>query len=319
MQVEATESAVNSASPDVTPPVETPAPDPQTPVEEGPDGDPPPAAAEGDNTEEKQPDTKQDEDFSRRFAALTRRERDLLARESQIKQKEQEVGSSSELRDKLKNSPLEVLEQHGWTFKDLADVVLRDGKLPPEREQQNVVQALQDEINSLKERLDGRDQQEVQSKEQKAVETFKENISAHIKDNVDKFDLINVNGDEAIEMVYDVIDAHFQNTFDQSTGQGDILDISVAAEHVERHLEEQASKLFKARKFADRLRPLDDKGEPQETPEAPPAKTPPSPTLTQRTTTSATPVSQGEYYMSDEESKRKAAEFLKERLASANG
>lgn len=287
--------------------------DPNAPAgNEDPVDNQPPAEPEKEAEGDPDAEAKQrEEDFSRRFAALTRKEREFLARERQVKELESKYGSAEQALKNIKENPMEALQAAGWTFKELAEFVVNDNKLPEGKAQQTHVEKLEAKIAALEEKLTGREKQELEAQQQQYVDDFKGKIKSEVEGNLDKYDLINVNGQEAIDMVYDVIENHYQNTFDEQLGQGEILDINKAAQAVEDHLRQQAERFLQARSFADRLRPQE-KGEPQESTEADQAKPQPSPTLTNRQTASAAPPTQGEHFLSDEESKKAAAKFLQE-------
>lgn len=307
-------SAIESAVDATNPPVETPAAiepvDPATPAEGvEPEGVETPEEPQTNEAEERL--KAQEEDFSRRFAALTRRERDFLARESEVKKEREELSSVREKLDNIKKDPMGVLALGGWDMQSLADFVLNNNQVPADKAANDRIAQLEAQINELKE---GREKEQLTAKEQQEQEQiaqFKTNIKTEVESNLDKFELINVN--EAFDMVYDVIESHFQQTFDETTGQGQILDIKVAAEAVEKHLEEQADTFFKAKKFASRLRPQEP--EPQEPIGEPTDKPQSAPTLTHRQTASVTAPQQPEQYMSDEESKAAAARFLEKQWA----
>ena len=81
---------------------------------------------------------------------------------------------------------------------------------------------------------------EAQNKETRAVEDFKTNIESHIQENLAEYELVNAN--EASDLVYDVIEQHFNET-------ERVLDIKDAAEAVESYLMEEAEKFMKLNKI----------------------------------------------------------------------
>lgn len=291
---------------------ETPPADVLPPNEDPVDNQPDPEAEPDPKPEDDAEARKREEDFSRRFAALTRKEREFLARERQIKERDAQIAEAEAKLKQLKENPMEALQAAGWTFKELAEFVVNNNQLPEGKKQQTQVQQLEDKIKQLEEKLTGREKQELEAQQQKYVDDFKGQIKAEVEGNLDKYDLINVNGQEAIDMVYDVIENHYSNTFDEQTGQGEILDIEKAAAAVEDHLKQQAERFLQARSFADRLRPQGQETPPEPTAESE-AKPQPSPTLTnQQTSSASSPKTQGEHFLSDEESKKAAAKFLEQ-------
>ena len=289
------------------------APPPNEDPVDNPPAEPEGTEPEGDSDPDKEAEARQrEEDFSRRFAALTRKEREFMARERQIKERDSQLADVEAKLKQLKENPMEALQAAGWNFKELAEFVVNNNQLPEGKKQQTQVQQLEDKIKQLEEKLTGREKQELDAQQQKYVDDFKGQIKAEVEGNLDKYDLINVNGQEAIDMVYDVIKNHYTNTFDEQLGQGEILDIEKAAAAVEDHLKQQAERFLQARSFADRLRPQGQETPPEPTAESE-AKPQPSPTLTnQQTSSASSPKSQGEHFLSDEESKQAAAKFLEQ-------
>lgn len=257
---------------------------------------------------------KKEDDFARRFAALTRKEREFLARERAFKEQASRADEVAKKIENMKNNPLAALEEAGWKFKDLADFVLNNNEIPAERKTNNTIEELREQVKSLTERLDEDKKSKVQQEHDRQINEFKQQIKSEVSGDLDKYELINVN--EAHELVYDVIESHFQQTMDPETGQGQILDIHQAAEQVEKHLEEQlelqAQRFKSSKKFSAYFKPSASENAP-ETNGAPPTKIQSSPTLSNRQT-GATPPSQVEHYLSDEESKAAAARFLEESL-----
>ena len=118
-------------------------------------------------------------------------------------------------------------------------------------------------------------------------------IDYFVKNNKDSYEFVAHN--EAKEVVYDVIEEHYNET-------GRILDIKDAVNAVESYLEEEAEKLFQLNKIKSRF-------EPNRTPE------PQEPPRQSQTTLSNAHSAQAQERvarsLSDEESKREIAKMLR--------
>ena len=107
-----------------TPASEAPATESQTP---GVESNPAPEAAAP---------TPEETDFSERFAALSRKEKYLRDQEERIKASAAEGQSLQALMEKLKSSPLAVLEEQGISLDDILAASLGEDKPAPTVEEQ---------------------------------------------------------------------------------------------------------------------------------------------------------------------------------------
>jgi len=259
-----------------------------------------------------------DNDFSRQFAALTRKdkehresvkawqdEKQLMEvelqqlRGAQVSQEPEKEALPLEYR--IKRNPIKVLEEMGLDFETLSKLVLNDGKLNSTM-QRNVMaddikSDYESQINELKARLDTRDEKENESSVNNAVTSFNNEITEFINNNPEEYELIK--STEAMDLVYNTIEQHFQETDTNNDGNGVILSIEDAAKAVEDHLGAEAEKLFTTKKYADRLKTA---LKPEPTRQAP---------ITLSNDHAATSSSVADPTLSNEESKLAAAQMLR--------
>lgn len=258
-----------------------------------------------ENSEEPKVEKKEETRISARFAALARREKQLLEREKAIKDYEVKSKSLSKAIENIKKDPMSALQEVGLTFEELAQAYLNgqnpDYEPTPEEKIKQIEERLAQREQQEKEAVE-RAEQEKLEKEQKRIEesisNYKANLKRQIDNEGDKYELIRAN--EAYDMVYDVIETYYKDN-------QQVLEPAVAMEHVEQYLEEQARKLLNLKKFA-----------PKSTEQAEEVKdnspdvrvSTPSPTLTNKqfTATTATAKPEG---LSREESLRRAAALIK--------
>lgn len=213
-----------------------------------------------------------DEKISSRLEMLIRREQQALARERIAKAAEQE---SARLRSELesereriskfnsiKNNPKLALEELGLTYDELTKAILSDGELPPEVE----LKKIRGEIDNLKQsREEERKQAQAaevaraEAMEAKAVSDFKVEINSYVKENPDRYELINF--DERFDEVYELIDAHYARTLqesireleskgeDTSQAQGKVMKIAEAADKIEAYYEKREQEKRKLAKL----------------------------------------------------------------------
>lgn len=192
------------------------------------------------------------DNFDRKFAALSRKERDIRARESELADLEERFQSMEEepeipLEQRLRSNPLKVLEELGLGYETLTDLALNDGKLTPDMQMQLIRDELeadyQSKFQDLEQRLEERDEREQDERYDSILSGFMEEIQNHVS-NDDNYELIQAN--DASDVVYEVMEEHYNQS-------GNILSIDEAAEAVESYLEEEAEKLLNLQKVRSRL------------------------------------------------------------------
>lgn len=205
----------------------------------------------------------QKDEFSSKFAALSRREKELRNRERQIEQKIAEFEARMEqlsapkeepkqpevpLDYKFKRDPLKTLEELGYSYEDLTNMVLNDGKMSVEMQMKLMREEIEKDYRSkyeqIEQKLLEKEKAEEEAKYTSTIENFKREIADYVTSN-EAYELIQAN--DAFDLVYDVIEQYYQEN-------GRILETSEAADQVEQYLEEEAQRLFeKSSKLKSRL------------------------------------------------------------------
>ena len=268
------------------------------------------ASEEVEQSLEEARESEKSDDFSRKFAALSRREKEIRAKEAEydkrIAELEERLGSFGKkpepepelpIEYRLKKDPLRALEDMGLSYDKLTELALNDGKLTPEMQMRLMREELEGDYKKKFEDLENRLLEKEKSDEQRRYDDiqrgFQNEIEDFVESNADKYELIQAN--EANDIIYDVIEEHYNDT-------GRILDIEEAAEAVENYLEEEAEKIFKLGKFRSKFG-IENDFEQEE-----------SPRQSQVTLSNAMSAQANERVgrkLSDEESKALAAKMLK--------
>jgi hypothetical protein len=195
------------------------------------------SAVEAPAATPKAPEPKGSE-FASKFAALSRKERDIQKRDAELKLREEGLKGKSidDLRAKAKTSKREVLRDLGINYSELTDEILTDGQDTPEKKLTRVEQKLKE--------LEDKDAQQKVA-EQKAAETAAENaykskISEYVTSNPEACELIK--GSETETLVFQVVEEYHSKT-------GRILSVEEACAEVEKYLESTLTKLSKLKKF----------------------------------------------------------------------
>ncbi len=216
---------------------------------------------DGNNLQE--PETQEEESaetdqFSSKFAALSRKEKSLRDKEKQFEQRMQEFeekmaqfqapaqpeipAEPEHVPADIRRNPIKALEEAGYTYEDLTNMILSDGKLTPERQMELLKEELQNDYKAKYEEINNKliekEEKEVQRNYDETLNNFKSEINEFVNSSED-FDYIQAN--EAQDLVFDVIDEYYQEN-------NEILDIQTAAMQVEQYLEEESMKLFEKSK-----------------------------------------------------------------------
>lgn len=239
---------------------------------------------------------KEDPEFAKRFAALAKKERDVLAQADRIKADLEHVSDYRRKAELAKTDPIKFIEEHGLKFNDLVDFQLNHGKFTPEQQ----FAKMQARIDELVSERDQEKQTHKQIEEQKNVDTFKGEQKKYLQGKEEIYELLNKY--DASDMVYDIRNAHYVET-SKNGGEGEILDVDKVAADVEKYLEDQLEKATSTKKFKSRYASTKDKVEVKE--EGTQTKDVPTPS-------SPSPVKVEKYYLDDDESKERAAKILED-------
>ena len=198
----------------------------------------------------------QDSEFDRKFAALSRKEKALRDRELELEKKYGNKEKEIPLERRIRSNPLKALEELGLDYDKLTELALNDGRLTPDMQMKLMREELEndfkDKFNSLEERLNAKEKMEEEAKYDAVKQGFVGEINSFINENKSDFEYVAHN--DATDVVYDVIEEHYNET-------GRILDIKEAVEAVESYLEEEAEKLLNLGKVKNRLNSIRDEYE----------------------------------------------------------
>ena len=204
-------------------------------------------------------DSNQDQ-FASKFAALSRKEKALRERESEydsrFEEMEKQLAEYEQSNQEpeidwehmLRNDPLRALEEAGLGYDKLTELALNDGRLTPDMQMKAMREELESDyqrkFEELEERLNVKEESEVESYYDSVQENFQDEIVGLVHSDPERFELVQAS--EADGLIYDVIEEHYNET-------GRVLEIEEAADAVESYLEEEAGKLMRLRKVGGRF------------------------------------------------------------------
>jgi hypothetical protein len=197
---------------------------------------------------------------SSRFAALARREKSFRDEQAKVSQRQQEFDAREKaLQDRearlqsAKRRPLDLLKEHGFQYNDALQDFMGgykepeldpvDAKLKPLKDKWDKfepnLEALKSEIQGLKSELTMKAQQENYNQAMSEIRS--------VAADVEKYELINVIGDDAIDLIRDTVVEYFSR-------HQKMLDYAEAAEIVEKHYEDEyLNRFVTTKKLKSRL------------------------------------------------------------------
>lgn len=207
----------------------------------------------------------EDVDFTRRFQALSRKEKQVLERERQYKQTVEdpsfkEFQQWKELKADPRRNATKLVELTGASlsdfYSDLTGLVLNDGKPTVEQE----LKSLRDQIDADKKAKADREVAEAASRDQALIQQYQQNIIQVAEKNPDEFELMHAySEDGSYQLALQVAIDYFQRT------KGQILDPKKACEAVENYYLEKTKKLHTLKKLGFKEPTTETEGAPEKT------------------------------------------------------
>lgn len=192
--------------------------------------------------------------LSPQLAALNKMKREvqlakqgLVAKETELAEREKALSGNSDVIARLKASPLSVLQEHGVSYDQLTEAILNEPNYNPE------IDALKKELKELREGVDKSFQTREEAQEQAALTEMLYEAESLAKEG-DTFEMIRA--ENAFEDVLRLIHTTYKQT-------GRVLDVSEAMDKVETKLLAKAEKLASLNKVRNRLQaPLTPQAQP---------------------------------------------------------
>jgi len=265
----------------------------------------------------------EEQKFAAKFAALSRKEKQLRAREREMEARLKQFESSSQSKEKelegvknlperLKKDPLGVMKELGLTYEQLTEMVLNDGKPTQDMHLKEAMSPIEKKLADLEAKLAEKEAKEQEERLNSTKTGFMKSLKDFVGADPVAYEMIEA--EAAHDLVYDVIERHYnqkmaeyQEEFgeapDVETANTFILSNKVAADAVEKYLLDNAKKLVERNKVKSFLQPT-------------PAQSKPQPgtqvgTKTLSNTASTTVPQKSSKYLSDEESKAQAASLIR--------
>lgn len=183
-----------------------------------------------------------DTDLSSKFAALSRKEKALMAQQKKVKELTDKYGALDAIN--AKENPMAVLEKFGLSLDDLVQYSLKNGQ--PKTADDKIL-TVEEKLAKMEKEREAERQAGIQERNNKAVNDFKGKIRAHLDTDPAKFELIHAH--KAYDKIFEVIAQYWDNQEDVEPNDRQHLPIEKAADLVENDLYEEAKKFLGVSKY----------------------------------------------------------------------
>lgn len=260
-----------------------------------------------------------------KFAALSRKERQIRQTEKAIKAQQVQIAEQmkqleafkkqqDEFEQTWQQNPYEAMKKRGVDFKTLTEKYVLDEPETPEQKQNDYMKKLEAKLEAFenqlkqKEELSQKQQEEAAARQaDQAKANYLGELTEFVNKNSDKYELIARN--DAVGLIYQVMDEVYRASIDPGTGDSEYKTPTDyerlrdrAADEVENHFLEEAKSLIETNSLKKLLGA-------QKAPTPEPKKTTQTQTLSN--TLSQQVPSKSENFLSDDESKRKISAMIK--------
>lgn len=209
-------------------------------------------------------ETKKEEPLSAKFAALAKKEKAVVKLREEVKAKEAAISAReaaiAEREAKIKEAeqlfdtdPFAALEKRGYTYQKLTDMIL-SGKTTVEKKPEDPVEVAKRIADDLRKEFAEKEkareeaakkaQEEAKKKQEEelaaAYEQYRGEVAAFVEQNSDQYELINMYGQQ--ELVIDTVNGYYET-------HKRVLSVKEACDMVESYLDEEAKKVFAAKKY----------------------------------------------------------------------
>lgn len=239
------------------PVVEAPA---ETVTEQAPETAP--VNLEGETPTETAPETEvnvEDSVDSSKFAALAKRERELVREKETLKTQQTEAQKLQSMVELAKTDPVAALSQMGLSIEEIQKVILGE----EDAVEVDTTPASKQDLVEFEQKLKTERETAATTAQQAQIDatiaTTKTEISSFLEENSSDYELTKLHTQEGL--VYEVIEGHFNDTAkyenDLMSEPGVILSYKEAADKVEEYLTAQAVKALATNKLGKRYSKLD--------------------------------------------------------------
>lgn len=187
---------------------------------------------------EPQEGTKLQDPFSPKFAALTKKEKELRQIEQDLKARGEKLKHIEEAMAKAEEDPDGYLKAGNLSYEKLVNHYLKGAK----DETTSKVESLEEKLKKFEEEQRTAKEEAQKREQQQKVEAYQQQIATALEQSGDKYELTRVL--MTPQDVYNEMVSHYLSTQEQK-GQGEVLSIDQASEIIEKRLQEHVAEIAK--------------------------------------------------------------------------
>lgn len=187
-----------------------------------------------------------DDQFARQFAIMAKKERELVAKEQHLKSVQAKLQEYENLSNLARENPLEFIQKHGITYKDLTERVVNDGIETIDQRLARENAKLQERIANLEGTLGNITKEREEASYKSTYQGFIDEIKNFANNTPEEYDLVQRKG--AYPLVAEVMQEHYKTT-------QEVLPYATALKLVEDHLEAEAKAFFESPKLKKKYVP----------------------------------------------------------------
>jgi hypothetical protein len=181
----------------------------------------------------------EEDGFSKKFAALSKRERELKLKDDELKAKMSNYSSVDEYKKLAKTDVNKWLEESGVSFDEITEYYLNGAQSKDPK-----LSEVEQKLEALEKTLKKKETDAAEAERVAAVNGFKTSQKEHILSKASEYELIAAT--DSYELVYDVTKQHYDKT-------NKVLTHDEAAAMVEAYLEKEVEKVLKASKIRNKF------------------------------------------------------------------
>lgn len=261
-------------------------------------------------TEKPKVEAPKEKDFlAPKFAALSRKEKEIRALEQNVKAMKAEaealksdyetkskssVDTEAQMLKSFKDNPLKKLKEFGYTIEQLIQMEMNEDNPTTEMQMRRMREEIESkytsELDNLKKSMKDKEEKEANQQWEAAVSNYKGELGSFIQNNSEAYELV-ATRPNGVDLMFETAEIYYKKT-------GRVPSTEELAKAVEEHFETEAKDILKLKKFQTAT---------QAKTEVKTSQT--APTLSN--TLSAEVPKSGTKLMTDEESKRAVAKMIR--------
>lgn len=207
--------------------------------------------------------------FIARMEKKIRLEREEVEKQrKEIEERSKKYGGYDELDSLMEKNPLEALKRKGWDYQKLSEHFMSnitDEELDPVQRELKDLRGFKETVpemiqKAIAEAIGSKEKEyQTQSHEQE-IKNLRKTIAATVEANKDKYELINLEGESGLDLVFETIQKNALQQQEDGIEEDSIklMSFTEAADKVEEYLDTQVQRYLGLNKYKQKSNPPQD-------------------------------------------------------------